>query len=103
MTDALQRQAEAEQAKQAWDKYVGPALAVIRGDYMAKLVDYAERPMSGDNLKVVEKMSIAMKVTREVENQLKSLIHDGEAARADIDRAGALARMGTEERRYASY
>ena len=103
MSDPLQRQAEAEHARLAWEQFVAPALAVVRADYLGKLTDYAERPMTGDNLKVVEKMAVALKVTKVVEEQLRALIADGDAARADMDRAGTLARMSDEQRRYATY
>lgn len=103
MTDANQRIADAEAAKQAFERYVAPALATIRADYMLKLTENAERPMEGRALVAVQTMSLALRVTREVEAQLRAVIADGEAARSDIDRAGKIARLSPEERRYAQY
>lgn len=103
VSDQLQRIEIADQAKIAWTQFVSPSLDVLRADYMGKLAEYAERPMSPDNLKVVEKMALALRVTREVETQMRSLIVDGEVARADLDRAGTIARMPDEQKRYATY
>jgi len=101
MSDELERVAQAEQAKVAWNTFIAPALDTIRASYMARLTDEAVKPMEGRVLAAVQSLSLALRVTREVENQLKSIILDGEAARNDLDRAGRLARMGPEERRYA--
>jgi hypothetical protein len=103
MTDNLQRIAEADQAKIAWDRFVAPALATMRADYMSKLTDEAIKPMEGRALAAVQSLSLALRVTREVEGQMRALILDGAQAQQDLDRAGKVARMGPEERRFASY
>ena len=103
MTDSLQRIAEAEQAKQAWDRYVAPALSVLRADYMAKLTENAVQPMEGRALAAVQSLSLALRVTKEVEGQMRALMLDGVQAQDDAARASKIANMGPEQRRYASY
>lgn len=105
MSDATpqERIADGEQAKQAWDRFVAPAIAVLRADYMAKLTENAEKPMEGRALAAVQTMSLGLRVTREVENQLKAIILDGQQAQHDLNRAGDLSRMSPEAQRYAKY
>lgn len=103
MTDALARIADAEAAKAAWERFVAPALATIRADYMAKLTEEAIKPMEGRPLQAVQNLSIGLRITSEIEGQIKALILDGQAAQADADRARTLANMSPEQRRYASY
>ncbi|ANC85455.1 hypothetical protein [Sphingomonas sp. NIC1] len=103
MSEALTRIAEAEAAKLAWDRFVAPALATLRADYMAKLTDEAVKPMEGRALTAVQNLSIALRVTREVENQIHSIMMDGKAAQAELTRAGDIARLEPEARRYARY
>lgn len=103
MTEPLSRIAEADAAKAAWERFVAPALATIRADYMAKLTGEAVKPMEGRALQVVQNLSIGLRVADQVEAQLKSLIADGQAARADLERAGNVSRLSPEQRRYASY
>ena len=103
MSDVQQRIVEAEQARLAWDRYVGPALGVIRAAYLERLTAEAEKPMEGRALAAVQSLSLAIRVTREVEGQIRSVMFDGEAAKADFAKAGAIARMGPEAQRYAQY
>lgn len=103
MTDNLSRIAEADAAKAAWDRFIAPALATIRADYMAKLTQEAVKPMEGRALQAVQTLSLGLRVTEQIDAQMKSLIVDGQAAQADLDRAGELARMSPEARRFATY
>jgi len=103
MTDLNQRIADAEAAKLAWERYVAPALEAIRADYMVKLTENAERPMEGRALQAVQNMSLALRVTREVEAQIKAIMTDGDAARAELGRARRIADLSPEGRRFADY
>lgn len=103
MTDTLARIAEADAAKAAWDRFVSPALATIRADYMAKLTAEATKPMEGRALQAVQNLSIGLRVAEQVEAQMKGLILDGAAAQKDMERASDLARLSPEQRRYAQY
>jgi hypothetical protein len=103
MTDPTTRLAEAESAKAAYERFVGPAIGVIREDYTKKLASIAVQPMEGRVLAGVQNLSLALRVLNEVEGQLRALIADAAVARADMDRAGAIARMSPEARRYAEY
>jgi hypothetical protein len=104
VTDETARLARAEQAAQAFNEFVGPALAVIREEYLAKLQDIAStQAMAGVPLAMVEKLSTAIKITNQIEIQLRALIADGDVAKAELHRAGDMARLSNEQKRYASY
>ena len=104
MTDETARMVRAEQADAAFKQFVGPALAVIRDEYLAKLREIAAtRAMVGEPLAMVEKLSTALKIADQIEIQLRALIADGDAAKADAHRAGDMARLSPEAKRYATY
>lgn len=104
MTDEADRVTTGEQARAAWDQFVGPACALLRAEYATKLSKIAgERAMTGEALKQVEKLAMAIKVVDQVEAQIAAVIGDGRTAQADMERAGNMARLSTEERRYAGY
>jgi hypothetical protein len=103
MTEPLARIAEADAAKAAWERFVGPALATVRADYMAKLTDEAIKPMEGRALQAVQNLSIGLRIADLIEGQIRSLMLDGAAAQKELDRASDLARLSPEQRRYAQY
>lgn len=104
MSDAAYRMARADRAQKAHEEFVAPALKVIRDEYLAKLAEIAAKhPMRGEPLAMVEKLSTALKIVDQIEVQIATLIRDGEVAKAEADRAGNIARLSTEQRRYASY
>lgn len=103
MSEPLTRIAESDAAKAAWDRFIGPAFATLRADYMGKLTTEATKPMEGRALQAVQNLSIALRITNEVEAQMKALIADGQAAQADMERSNNIARMSPEQRRYATY
>lgn len=104
MADEAMRMARAERTDAALKDFVGPALSVIRDDYLAKLREVAAKhPMRGEPLAMVEKLSTALKILDQVEVQMTALIADGQQAQAEADRAGKIARLNTEQRRYAGY
>lgn len=104
MSDEANRMACAERADQAMQEFISPALATIREDYTAKLTDVAAKhPMRGEPLAMVEKLATALKIVDQIEVQMRALIADGDAAKVDASRADQMARLNTEQRRYASY
>jgi hypothetical protein len=104
MSDDTARMVRAEQADRVMVEYISPALTVIRDEYMAKLREIAAKhPMRGEPLAMVEKLSTALKITDQIEVQMRSLIADGDVAKAEASRADDMARLTTEQRRYANY
>ncbi len=105
MTDTTtDRMNRAQRANEAMVEFIGPALEVMRTDYMDKLRDVAAKhPMRGEPLAMVEKLSTALKIVDQIEVQMRALIADGTVAQADADRASNIARLNTEQRRYAGY
>lgn len=82
---------------------MGPAIEVCRKDYMARLAQEAVKPMDGRPLASVVSLSFGLRVLAVVEEQMQSLIAAGEIAKQEHDRAGALARMTPEARKWATY
>lgn len=104
MTDAVLRSAQGERAKQALSEFIAPAFTVIRDEYRTKLQEIAAtRAMTGEPLMMVQKLATALKIADQVEAQIIALISDGEAANAELDRAGNIARLPAAQRRYAEY
>jgi len=104
MSDDAARLSRAERADASMQEFVGPALATIRSEYLAKLTEIAAKhPMKGEPLAMVEKLSTALKIVDQIDIQMRALIADGDAAKADAARADQMARLSTEQRRYASY
>lgn len=97
------RMVEAEQARDAFDRFMGPALATARADYLTKLADVAARPMSDPIRAGMEKLATGIKVVDEVEAQLRGLMMDGALAQRDARRASRLANLTTEERKWLSF
>jgi hypothetical protein len=92
MTDDTARMVRAEQADAAFKQFVGPALAVIRNEYLAKLQELAAtRAMEGEPLAMVQKLATAIKIADQIEIQMRALMADGDAAKAE--HAGTVARM----------
>jgi hypothetical protein len=92
--------ARAEQARAALDQFIGPALEVIRGDYMEKLADIAAKPLNADMRAGMEKLALAVKVVDQVRIQIETLVRDGAVARQDKQRADKIAALPAEKRRW---
>ncbi|MDK8188144.1 MULTISPECIES: hypothetical protein [Sphingomonas] len=104
MSDEVNRMARAERASEVMQEFITPAMSVIRDEYLGKLREVAAKhPMRGEPLAMVEKLSTALKIVDQLEVQMRALIADGDAAKADAARADQLARLNTEQRRYAGY
>lgn len=104
MSDEVNRMARAERADEVMQEFIAPAMTVIRDEYLSKLREVAAKhPMRGEPLAMVEKLSTALKIVDQLEVQMRALIADGDAAKADAARADQMARLNTEQRRYAGY
>lgn len=104
MSDEVNRMARAERAVEVMQEFIAPAMTVIRDEYLGKLREVAAKhPMRGEPLAMVEKLSTALKIVDQLEVQMRALIADGDAAKADAARADQMARLNTEQRRYAGY
>lgn len=104
MSDETARLARAERADAAMQEFVGPAVATIRNEYVEKLTEIAAKhPMRGEPLAMVEKLSTALKIVDQIEIQMCTLIADGDAVKFEAARADQMARLNTEQRRYANY
>lgn len=85
------RIADAEAARGALDRWLGPAFDVVRADYMEKLASIAAQPLPVHGVAQIEKLAIAVKVVDAVRAQIEAVAQDGKVARHDKTRADKLA------------
>ena len=99
MTSSIEeRRARGFQAKQALEEFVGPAIESLRSDYMEALSRLAvNEPWATDKL---VKLAIAQRVINTVEQQMKTIILDGEVAAKDKSRADEIAKLPEAKRRW---
>ncbi len=99
MSDIPNRIADAEAARSAMDRWLGPAFDIVRADYLKKLVEVASKPMTADARAGMEKMAIAIKVVDAVQAQIMAVVNDGGVARNEHQYAEQIARIPVEKRK----
>lgn len=99
MSDAntAARIADAEQARQALDRWLGPAFAEIERDYADRIVSLAASEPWAD--KKIAKVAIGLKIAREVRRQIEAVVADGKVARAEHAHARQIEAIPVEKRR----
>lgn len=99
MSSAAERMADAAQAKAAMDRWLGPAMHVLRADYMSKLIDVASKPLTADGRAAMEKLAVAIKVLDGVQAQINAVVVDGDIARHAHQYSEQIARIPAERRK----
>lgn len=95
MTEA-DRIARAERAQVAYKEFIEPALTIARADYAKRLTDLAEeKPWEAQQ---IASLSVALKIARTVDEQVKAIIADGELAKQSAERASQIARISPHKR-----
>ncbi len=94
-----ERMADAEAARAAWERWVGPVITEMREDCLTKLATIAAKPMTADNRAGMEKIALAIKVYEEVKKQIDVVVADGGVARAGQKRAEQIAAIPVERRK----
>ena len=99
MTDLTepQRIYRAARAKRAMEEFIDPALAVLKEEYGARMIELASRtPWEAGKITA---LANALRIAEEVENQVKALIYDGEHAKAGKVRADRIEKLTPARRR----
>lgn len=100
MSEYADRIADGEQAREAINRFVGPAFDIVRADYLAKLADIAAKPLTNDQRAAMEKLALGIKVLDQARAQIEAIAADGKLARADQRRAEEIASLPAERRRW---
>lgn len=96
-----ERMAEAEAARAAWDRFVGPAVKKLTAEYTEVLINAASAPLTNDGRATMEKASLAIKVLDKVQAHLAAIVYDGEAARQQHNFGQQIAQLPAEKKRWA--
>jgi hypothetical protein len=89
---------DAEQAKQAMDRWLGPAFDVVLQSYQNAMVQLASNEPWAD--KKITKVAIAFKIATEVRKQIEAVVSDGKVARHELNYGKQIAELPAEQRRW---
>lgn len=93
-----ERRARGFRAKSALDEFVGPAMDVLRAEYIAALSKIAvEEPWASDK---IVKLAVAQRVINAVEQQMRRAVSEGEMAAGKISRADEIAKLPEAKRKW---
>lgn len=91
------RIADAEQAKLAMERWLGPAFDVALADYLARLDHLASTTPWDD--KRITKVAMGVAVLKQVRHHIEGIIADGAVARADHAYAKQIEAIPAEKRK----
>jgi hypothetical protein len=98
MTDDLAaRMADAEQAKQAMERWLSPAFDAVLADYLGRLDQLASTTPWDD--KRITKVAMGVAIAKQVRRQIEAVIADGKVARNEHALASQLEAIPSEKRR----
>lgn len=90
-----------KQAEVALDQFLAPAFDHVIAAYHARLIDIAAEAVTEDDKRRIVKLATAIKIARNVQEQIVAIVRDGDAALLDKRKADHIAAMPEEKRRWA--
>lgn len=95
-----ERYADAQAAKLAMDRFVGPALTIIEQEYAERMLQVAGMTLTRDETEwSLLKLATAIKVVRAVRGQIEVIAEGGKVAEQQIDRAKQIENIRPDKRR----
>jgi hypothetical protein len=95
--DLAARMADAEQAKQAMERWLSPAFDVVLADYLGRLDQLASTTPWDD--KRITKVAMGVAIAKQVRRQIEAVIADGSIARAEYAHSKQIEAIHPERRK----
>ncbi len=99
--NTAQRMADAQQAKAAMDRWLGPAFEFVEAAYMNRMTEIAATEPWED--KKLRALASAVKIAREVRAQIEQVVNDGPVAQSDNQRARQIESIPLEKRKMLGF